>query len=247
MASSTVQLTTKIQKSKLLNENKEILTLLMSFFTEVLQEKKSIAVELQQQVDTLEKKVDKLEASIDQTSQYERRDTIVLSGPSIPNITQGENCKTIARDLFWQHLRMNIEENDISTAHRIGRQQNENSDKRNIILKLCRRDQVRDIFVNCKTMRPPFYVNDSLIPTPTRNKICYVLRQLKKKYPSKIKGCSSFNGVPRVLLQEQGPTTRHRSSSRNGNQSINIATKLELEQFIHDHLDTTLNELSLSW
>ena len=245
MASSTVQLTTKIQKSKLPNETKEILTLLMSFFNEVLQEKNSKAVELQQQVDTLEKKVEKLEASIDQTSQYERRDTIVLSGPSIPNVSQGENCKTIARDLFREHLRMNIEENDISTAHRIGRQQNENPDKRNIILKLCRRDQVRDIFASCKTMRPPFYVNDSL--TPTRNKICYVLRQLKKKYPGKIKGCSSFNGVPRVFLQEQGPTTRHHFSSRSGNQSINIATKLELEQFIHDHLDTTLNELSLSW
>ena len=46
------------------------------------------------------------------TSQYERRDTIVLPGPSIPNVTLGENC----RDLFRLYLRMSIEENNFSIA-----------------------------------------------------------------------------------------------------------------------------------
>ena len=246
MAPSSNQLESKIVNSKLNNETKEILSLIMSFFSELLQAKDSRVSELEDQVTSLEKKVEKLESSVDEASQYERRDTIVISGQSIPIVNQGENCKTIVRNLFRQHLNMNIDENDISTAHRIGRQQTGTTDKRNIIVKLCRRDLVHDIYASCKAVKPPFYVNDSL--TPIRNKICYMLRQLKKKFPGKVKGCTSFNGVPRIYLSTMdGPSTRQRSTSRTSHKGINIATRLELEQFVKDVFDTTLHDISLSW
>ena len=170
----------------------------------------------------------------------------MLSGASVPVAVQGENCKTIIRNLFREHLQLNLNETDVSTAHRIGRKQPGSVDKRNIIMKLCRRDLVRDIYAACKNMKPPFFINDSL--TPLRSKISFVLRQLKKKFPAKVKGCRSYDGKPRVFIAAEGPQTRSRNSTEaSPQQSFFITTKLELETFIHDHLKTTLSELTLNW
>ena len=244
MNSASTQLASRIDKSNLPKETKEILTLLTSLFNDILKVKDNKVTELKKQVNALESKVEKLENNLDETSQYERRDTIIVSGPSIPISSSGENCKTIVRDLLREKLSMNINAEDISTAHRIGKQQrNGTEDRRNIILKLCRRDLVHEIYANCRTMKPNFYVNDSL--TPLRSKICYVLRQVKKKFPLIVKGCRSFNGVPRVFIHNKGPSTRQRSATNSNDLGINIATKLELEMFVREHLNTTLRELSL--
>ena len=115
---------------------------------------------------------------MDETSQNERWEAIIASGPSIPIVFSRENCMTIIRD----ELSMNINADDISISLRIGRQQrNGTEDRRNIIIKHCRRDLVHEIYANFRTMKPNLFVNDFL--TPLRSKICYVLRQLKKKFP----------------------------------------------------------------
>ena len=200
-------ITNKISKSKLNVETKEVFSLLLTYFDHILREKNSQANDLKDRVSTLEKKVEKLESLIDQTSQYERRDTLIISGEGIPISTPEENCKKIVIELFRQQLRLNIDERDVSVAHRIGRKTDNQPDKRNIIIKLCRRDLVSEIYNACRQLRPKFFVNDSL--TPTRSKIAYVLRQLKKKFPEKIKGCRTYNGEPRVMLAEApAPLTR---------------------------------------
>ena len=241
-----LQISNKIEKSKLSTETKEILTLLMTFFSNMSKSKDNEVSVLQERVIKLEEKVGKLESNLDEASQYERKDTLVLSGASVPVAVQGENCKTIIRNLFREHLQLNLNETDVSTAHRIGRKQPGSVDKRNIIMKLCRRDLVRDIYAACKNMKPPFFINDSL--TPLRSKISFVLRQLKKKFPAKVKGCRSYDGKPRVFIAAEGPQTRSRNSTEaSPQQSFFITTKLELETFIHDHLKTTLSELTLNW
>ena len=144
---------------------------------------------------------------------------------------------------------MNIGETDVSVAHRIGRKPNGTVDRRSIIIKLCRRDLVRDIYSACKELKPSFYVNDSL--TPTRSKIAFTIRQLKNKFPDKIKGCRSYNGEPRASIVNEGENVRRTRNStmstRPETSQIVITTKEELDNFVRDHLKTSLVDLSMQW
>ena len=242
-------ITTKINSAKLSSETKEVFSLLLSYFDHVLSEKNSVAEELKERVSLLENKVEKLEASMDNTSQYDRRDTLIISGDSIPISSPEENCKKVVIDLFLAKLHLNIDQRDISVTHRVGRKMNNAPDKRNIILKLCRRDLIPEIFNACRQFRPEkFFISESL--TPTRNKICYVIRQLKKKFPGKIRGCRTHNGEPRVILADApAPLTRSSAASaRQKPRHVTINTKLELEKFVCDYLKTTLNEVvTVNW
>ena len=132
------------------------------------------------------------DANIDVNEQYERKDTLIISGPTLPPVRNGEKCKDIVRELLRTHTNLLINDGDISIAHRIGKKPSATPDKRNIIFKLCRRDLVGEIFSACRERQPPFFVNCSL--TPTRNKVFYGVRQLKKKFPSIIKRCRTLNG-----------------------------------------------------
>ena len=125
------------------------------------------------------KTVHSLQNEIDNNDQYERRDTLIISGPEIPTVTSDEKPKEILQALLRRHLKFNISLSDISVAHRLGHKPANSQDKRNIIFKLCRRDLVSEIFQSCKQFKDmegqqPFYVNSSL--TPLRNKLFYILR-----------------------------------------------------------------------
>jgi len=83
---------------------------------------------------------------------------------------------------------------------------------------------------------------------PLRSKISYVLRQLKTKFPAKVKGCRSYDGKLSVFIATEGPQTRSRNSTEaSPQQSFFIMTKLGLESLIHDHIKTRLSELTLNW
>ena len=100
----------------------------------------------------------------------------------------------VAREIIKNKLNFELSASDISTAHRLGRKPlNQTSDKRNIVLKLCRRDVKRDLISASFGQRnPTLYVNESL--TAPRRKILYCLRQMKKAHPNLISGCSSYEG-----------------------------------------------------
>ena len=110
---------------------------------------------------------------------------------------------------------------------------------------------VRDIYFYsaCKELKPSFYVNDSL--TPTRSKIAFTIRQLKNKFPDKIKGCRSYNGEPRASIVNEGENVRRTRNStmstRPKTSQIVITTKEELDNFVRDHLKTSLVDLSMQW
>ena len=124
------------------------------------------------EVKTLNEKVSKLEGMLDDADAYERRDSLVLSGPAIPAFQTGENCISLVQQVIARECRVNIQPNDISTAHRLGnRNPSQQPDRRNIIVKFCRRDTKHDVFTSGKRQPRPaqLYVNESL--TPLRAKI----------------------------------------------------------------------------
>ena len=97
-------------------------------------------------------------------------DSIILSGPLVPEVSERENCKHLIR-LFRDHAGLNINVSDISIAHRLGKT-TRGPDKRNIIFRLCCRDLLQEIFAVCKSQKQAFFVNTSL--TPLQKKIFYL-------------------------------------------------------------------------
>ena len=61
---------------------------------------------------------DSLNVEIDIINQYE--DGLVISGDTIPSGTPTENYKDIVLNLFWQHLNMNLDEDELTFSYRIG-------------------------------------------------------------------------------------------------------------------------------
>ena len=180
-----------------------------------------------------------------------------LNALAAPN----ENCKLIVQDLLRRHTQLNLNPSDISIAHRIGRTNSTLPDKRNIIFKLCRRDLVTDILNACKQSfsppssgtsiqerrPPPFFVNCSL--TPTRNKILYALRLLKKKFPATVKGCRAQIGgdVVVFVVPAQLSSSSNQNFARNHDRKIIINTKQDLEAFTTNVLATSLDTLEIRW
>ena len=208
------------------------------------------------------KEVAALKSNIDLNEQYGRRDTLIISGPNLPIASPNENCKLVVQDLLRRHTKLNLNPSDISIAHRIGRTNASLPDKRNIIFKLCRRDLVTDILNACKQSfsppssglsnqerrPPPIFVNCSL--TPTRNKILYALRLLRRKFPSTVKGCRAQIGGDVVVFVVPTPlpsTSSNQNAARNHDRKIIINTKQDLEAFTTNVLSTSLDDLEMRW
>ena len=148
---------------------------------------------LKEEVSYLRGRVEALTEKIDDGDAYERRDTLLISGDGLPPVAEGEDTSAIARDLIKEKLKINLQTNDISTSHRLGRKPaSQGPDKRKIVLKLCRRDLKKDILFASKSLRPNIYVNESL--SPTRNTILFTLRKMRRLHPSVIKGSCSLDG-----------------------------------------------------
>ena len=151
--------------------------------------------QLEQEVNRLKVNMRRMEDSLDEADAYERRDTLILSGKDIPPAVVGEVPSEVACDIVKHRLKINIKSTDLSTAHRLGpKPKTQGPDRRNIIIKLCRRELKHDLITACKKYKPPnIFINESL--TPTRNSIFFTLRQAKKKYPNKIAACSTHDGL----------------------------------------------------
>lgn len=232
----------KIEKSKLSAETREIFSMLISFFGEVLKKKDERVNALEVKVENLEKQVMKLEDAIDDNSQKARKDTFIVSGGELPTSHENEDCKIVVRDLFRKHLKLNIDTTDFSTAHRLGRRRN-GEDKRSILVKAYRCDLVNDIYVACRTVKPPFYVNPSM--TPVRGKILFFLRKLKKLYPEQIKGSRSYNGEPQVVMHTPTRPTRNKNISKP--RTLPIPTREALDKFVVNELKSEPTDLGISW
>lgn len=188
--------------------------------------------EMATEIVALKKKVMILEDKLEDTEAYEKRDTVVVSGSSLPDGTESEDTSDIFTSLVKDKVGVIIKPSDISVAHRLGRKtQTQGPDRRNLIVKLCRREKKHDLMKACKTVKPPnLFINESL--TRTRATALYGLRQAKKKYPDKISGYSTYDGKVYAWLKPPNPTLPHAKNSK-----MMVNTK---ERF-YDLCDKTLN------
>ena len=167
---------------------------LRSDFLQIIEQKDRQISSMNSEVQLLRKEVLKLREEVDDSEAYERRDTLVLSGSEVPVCTNGELVSNICCDLVRDKLRIQLNPTDISTSHRIGKKPaSQTPDRRNIIMKLCRRDLKSSLLDACRSNKPSnFYVNESL--TPVRSKVMYALRKMKKETGSRVSGTSTRDG-----------------------------------------------------
>ena len=187
-------------------------------FMEIVSANKAEITKLNTEVTSLKSEVQNLKSLIDDGEAYERRDTIVLSGDSIPLVSQGEKCSEIARKLIKDELQIVLPPETISTSHRLGRKpQTQMEDKRKIIVKLCRRDLKGDLIKASRRggRSSKLFVNESL--TPQRSKILFALRRMKREHPNVVKGCQSFDG----RIYAYTPPTSSSSTARDQRHLIN--------------------------
>ena len=125
-----------------------------------------------------------------------RRETIIFNGTAMPPSTPGEICNAVIRQVIKDKLKLQIQESDISVAHRAGKKPaTQGPDRRGIQVRFCRRDIKRQLMMTKRDNSDPAntsYTNESL--TPKRRTILFRLRQMKKKFPALVKGCTSQDG-----------------------------------------------------
>lgn len=158
--------------------------------------------QLKSEVKDLKNKVITLETQIDDVEQYERRDTIILSGPTVPAETQTENTVSLAVGTIKDHLKINVEASDISVAHRLGPKQNQT---RPIIVKLVNRSLKYDMVGACIKLKPGLYVNESL--TPKRLSVMKKILAIRKQHQQKFQQCYTKDG--KIMIKLKNSTVKH--------------------------------------
>ena len=139
---------------------------------------------------SLKKDIAENKFEIDATNQYERRDTLIFSGPAIPKEANKENLYDILVNLIQVNLLLPLGHTDISVCHRLGvRSQGR---ERPIICKFISRYVSSEIRHACNFHRPGFYANESL--TPIRRDIFHKLRMVRKDHPTLIENLYTIDG-----------------------------------------------------
>ena len=150
--------------------------------------------QLKEKVASYEKEKKQMWKSMDDADQYERKDSVILSGKAVPDMTPNENTHELVQHLLKQHLDVEITKYDINTTHRLGPIKNGeiNSNKRNIYIKFVRRDVKKEVIAKSKQKKSPLRAFESL--TPLRRKLLGILSSMKKKSPELVKGCTTLEG-----------------------------------------------------
>ena len=148
--SSDPEINRILEQSDLSPANAKIVAMLFEFFERKIAQKDAIINETLneikimktnvQRIDKMEKKIDELEntveilkSKIDTNEQYERLDTLIMSG-AIPEVRPDEDCKSVIHNVLRER-NLAINTSDISIAHRIGKKATSGRDNRNIIFK----------------------------------------------------------------------------------------------------------------
>lgn len=177
-----------------------------------------------------EKEFKVMKAESDAADQYERKDTIIISGTDVPafnsSSSASENTHQLVIDLVKQKLKVNLVLQDINTCHRLGPVRG-NSSRRNIIVKLCRRDKKKEIVSASKLLKSRnFSCHESL--TPLRRSMYYSLRKMRHDHPNIVKGCTTQDGKIFAYTDPTAPGQR--------DQRHFIATMDDLKQFCRTYV-----------
>ena len=201
-----------------------------------------LSIDMEKMKLDMEKQILSLKNDLDAADQYERKDMLILSGPAVLEICENENVGEIVRDLIEDYLDINVDLNDINITHRLGpltRAQADNK-KRNIVMKLCRRDLKRQIIMASKKQKQPrLYCNESL--SVTRRSIFHSLRKMKKDHPDLVKGCTTMDG--KIYAYTPPPN----SSRSTNNVRHCIMTMEHLRTFCRDHVKHPLDNFLVNF
>ena len=158
---------------------------------------------LTSEVNGLKEKIFDLESNIDTVDQYERRDTIILSGPSLPPETNNEHTATVVIDTIKDNLKINLKETDISVTHRLGPQKQQRN--RPIIVKLMNRSLKQDLVGACINLKPKLFINESL--TPKRRNLFNTVLNIRRQLKAKFQQCYTKDGT--VIIKLRNSTVKH--------------------------------------
>jgi len=143
-------------------------------------------------------------------------------------------------DLLKNKTNFIIHKDDISVSHRIGaKPKKQGPDLRKIMFKLVRRDLKPDILNACKSIKPDFYVNESL--TPIRDRVYYLLRKVAKNNPKVIHHCKALDGNVTVFLYDRSTRTSQRL------QKVVVNSRLQLQEFLRRTLSLSFEDLGVDW
>ena len=194
-------------------------------------------VSLENELSAVKERLGRLEERTEDNESYERRDSLIFSGPKLPPYSGNENCVQIVRNLAREHLKISIPENEISVAHHLGSRNAAGSqNKRSIIAKFCRRNTKTDLLASARQMKiENLYVNECL--TPQQRTIGFVLRKLKKDYPARISGSTTIDGKHYVWMKSQNSSTQNARNTK-----IPIGTIEKLRGFCLNQFQKPLGE-----
>ena len=224
-------------------------SVLRTHFESILAKKEEEIQLLKTKTHDLEKRVLKLENSLDDEDAYIRRDTLIFSGTSVPEATNGEICKNIVKRIIEEKLKLKLSDADISVAHRLGKKPTSQApDRRQITAKFCRRDIKRDILfakknISNRSESSSLFINESL--TPRRRSIFYSLRQMKKAHPTIISGCSTIEG--KVCVYTRNPSDNLNSSEHHRTKKHVINTQESLHQFCQQYIKEPMEKFLSTW
>ena len=125
--------------------------------------KDSEITKMKEEIVELKTKVQDFETSIDTVDQYERRDTIIFSGPLVPEEKRQENTTNLISNIVKDNLKINISEHEINVAHRLCPINSQKS--RPIIVKLVNRSLKHDLVNTCIQLKPGLYINETAATT----------------------------------------------------------------------------------
>ena len=220
--------------------------------------------ELSDEVSILKKKVSKLENALDDEDAYVRRETIIFNGSALPPAHPGEICNNVIRKVIKDKFKIELQVSDISVAHRAGKKPNTQApDRRGMQVRFCRRDIKRQIMTSkCDNsdLNNTLYTNESL--TPKRRTILFALRQIKKKFPDIVKGCTSQDGrvyaftpspasvaasADDTVLRAAGSSGLRASTPRGRDRKHLVNTHDALVEFCAEFVQHPLEEFLDSW
>ena len=121
------------------------------------------------------------------------KDSLILSGPALPDAKNSENTHDIVKKLLDQQYDIKISNQDICVTHRLGPLR-AGPNKKNIYVKFVRRDLKKEVIKRSREKKQSknLYANESL--TPVRMKIFRTLRNMRKRQPALVKGCTTLEG-----------------------------------------------------
>ena len=162
---------------------------------------------LNSEIDQFKKVNIALRREVEDAQSYSRRDCAIIFGPAIPAGVRNENSTEIAVNLLQNKFKMNIDEKEISTAHRVGPKPTAGPDNRKFVVKFCRRDTRRKMFLAAKANRDSGLSAGECL-TPQSRSIFYSLRKIRKMHGSIITGCSTFDGRVYAYTKSADPNAR---------------------------------------